>query len=63
MGGVGGGDMLIFIACCGVASCCQHHYEQLAKVVWGRKKSSVATVVGVFAYMFGWVHVGALLDA
>ena len=55
--------MLIFIACCGVASCCQHHYEQLAKVVWGRKKSSVATVVGVFAYMFGWVHVGALLDA
>ena len=42
------GNVLIFITCCGVPSCCQHHQYQLSGVVSGREKNSVATV-GVFA--------------
>ena len=42
------GDMLIFIACCGVPSCCEHHQHQLGGVVRVREKNSVATV-GMFA--------------
>ena len=45
--------VLIFIACCGVLSCCQHHQNHLCEIVRGRKKNSVATV-GVFACVGVW---------
>ena len=41
------GGVLIFIACCGVRSCCQYHQDPLCGVVREREKNSVATV-GVF---------------
>ena len=46
------GDVLIFITCYGVPSCCQYHYNQLGGVIRGRQKNSVATV-GVFACLLG----------
>ena len=33
------GRCVIFIARCGVPSCCQHHYEQMGGVVRGEEKT------------------------
>ena len=44
------GDVLIFIACSGVPSCCQYQQDPLGGVVREREKNSVATV-SVFPFV------------
>ena len=50
------GWVLMFIACCGVPSCCQYYHDPLCGVVRGREKNSVVTVSVCEVHVSSWVR-------